>query len=140
MRIISEIRDTPKVKHIVEVLFKKEDIKVSDININDQNKLSYIHFEIPFFDKNIVTAMYTTNNFANDEIDDIKNGKIIEIFGINPDAIIKSPIEYKEIKDIYLYFGGSIPSPEDSISDDDLVFFCFNEELKSYIIELYNNN
>lgn len=134
---ILDIKDQFKIKYIVEVLLKNQNIKASDIEVDDQNKYSYIHFDIDVFNKDEIIVLYTDNSFVNDEIDDLNNNKIIEIFGINPDAIIKGPIEYKEIEDIYKYFKGPT---NDIIDDNDKVFFCFGENLQSYLIDLYNIN
>lgn len=131
---IEDIRDKNKIKYIIEKLLKKQDIKASDIKVDNQNKYSYIHFDINVFNKDEIIVLYTDNSFVNDEVDDLSNNKIIEIFGINPDAIIKGPIEYKEIEDIYNYFKGPA---NDIINDEEKLFFCFGENLKSYLIELY---
>jgi hypothetical protein len=125
-----------KSKYIIikiKNLLKIKDIKASDIEIEHQNNYSYIHFGVPFFSKDEINVMYTNNNFVNDEIDDLDNDKFIEIFGMDPDAIIKGPVEFKEIEDIYYYFGG--PSNHEIYNKDDNVFFCFDDKIKSYILD-----
>jgi hypothetical protein len=117
-----------KIKKLLE--FK--DIKASEIEIDKQNKCSYIHFGVPFFSDEDINVMYTSNSFVNDEIDDINNNKIIEIFGINPDSIIKGPIEYKEIEEIYNYFGG--PTKREIFNNNENVFFYFDDKIKLYIL------
>lgn len=131
---ISDIKDKNKIKYILEVLLKNNDIKASNIEIDNQDKYSYIHFDIDVFSQDEIIVLYTDNSFVNNEIDDLNNNKIIEIFGINPDAIIKGPIEYKEIQNTYDYFKG----PKNNIINDyNKVFFSFGENLKSYLIEIY---
>lgn len=131
---ISDIKDKNKIKYILEVLLKNKGIKASNIEIENQDKYSYIHFDIDVFSKDEIIVLYTDNSFVNNEVDDLNNNKFIEIFGINPDAIIKGPIEYKEIENIYNYFKGPT---NDIINDYDKVFFCFGEKLKSYLMEIY---
>lgn len=120
----------------IKTLLNIKDIKASDIKVNDQNKIPYIHFDIDIFNKDEIIVLYTDNSFVNDEVDDINNGKIIEIFGMDRDTIIKGPIKYKEIEDVYIFFKGPT---NDIVDDNDEVFFCFGEGLKSYLIELINN-
>jgi hypothetical protein len=103
---VSNIGDKKFINYIFNFLSKTPNIKAIDININDQNNNPYIHIDINIFDRNSVEVIYTTNSFVNNEIEDLDNDKFIEIFGLDPNAMLKGPIEYKEIETIYEYFKG----------------------------------
>lgn len=61
------------------------------------------------------------------------NNKLHEHFGVNPEAIIKGPIKYEEIKNIYYYLGG----PSNDTLEDEYVFFCFGNDLEDEINKKY---
>lgn len=132
---VSNIVDKKFISYIFEFLSKTPNIKAIDININDQNNNPYIHIDINIFDRNSVDVIYTTNSFVNDEIDDLDNDKFIEIFGLDPNAMLKGPIEYNEIENIYEYFKGPT---NDIIDNNQKVFFCIGENLIKTLNEIYN--
>jgi reverse gyrase len=129
-----KIEDIKNENIIIKIkkLLKKKEIKASDIDIDYQNNSSYIHFGVNLFNKDEINILYTNNNFVNDEIDDMDDNKFVEIFGMDPDAIINGPIDFKEIEDVYYYLGG--PQNHEIYNKDDKVFFCFDEYIKSYIL------
>lgn len=132
---VKDINDKEVINHVFNILSKTPTIKAIDININDQNINPYIHIDINIFDRSRIIVTYTTNNFVNDEVEDPDNCKYIEILGLDPNAILKGPIEYKEIENIYEYFKG----PENNIIDgNQKVFFCIGEKLIKTLNEIYN--
>jgi hypothetical protein len=132
---VSNIGDKKFINYIFNFLSKTPNIKAIDININDQNNNPYIHIDINIFDRNSVEVIYTTNSFVNNEIEDLDNDKFIEIFGLDPNAMLKGPIEYKEIETIYEYFKG----PENDIIDNNQkVFFCIGENLIKTLNKIHN--
>lgn len=132
---VEDINDKEVINHVFNILSKTPTIKAIDININDQNNNPYIHIDINIFDRSRIIVTYTTNNFVNDEVEDPDNGKYIEILGLDPNAILKGPIEYKEIENIYEYFKGPA---NDIIDGNQKVFFCIGEKLIKTLNEIYN--
>lgn len=132
---VEDINDKEVINHVFNILSKTPTIKAIDININDQNNNPYIHIDIDIFDRSRIIVTYTTNNFVNDEVEDPDNGKYIEILGLDPNAILKGPIEYKEIENIYEYFKGPA---NDIIDGNQKVFFCIGEKLIETLNEIYN--
>lgn len=133
---VSCINDKNIINNIFNILSNTQNIKASDISISNQNDNPYIHIDINIFDKNRIDVIYATNSFVNDIIEDPDNDKYIEILGLDPNAILKGPIEYKEIENIYEYFKGPT---NDIIDYDQKVFFCIGENLIKTLNEIYNN-
>lgn len=71
----------------------------------------------------------------NDEIDDPQNNKYVEIYGINPKAIIQGPIKYKDIEEIYQYLDG----PGNALLEDEDIYFCFGDRLKKILEKIGKN-
>lgn len=130
---VSDINSKEFINYLFNLLSKTENIKAIDINIDDQNNNPYIHIDINIFDKNKIVVTYTTNSFVNDEKDDLDNDKFIEVFGLNPNVILKGPIEYKEIENIYNYFKGPT---NDIIDNNQKVFFYIGENLIKSLNEI----
>lgn len=124
------------ISYIFNVLSKTPNIKAKDIDISHQNNCPYIHIDINIFDKSKVEVTYATNSFVNDEEEDPNNDKYIEILGLNPDAVLKGPVEYKEIENIYEYFYGPT---NDIIDEHQEVFFYIGETLLEKLNEIYNS-
>lgn len=130
--------ESKTVKNILKKLLEVNDIEASSL-INNEEKQSYpyIHFGMDDFetigileeellDYNYrITVTYNSHNPINDEIDDPENNKFIDIHHMDPYAIIKGPIKYKMLKDIYEYLDG----PGHFTYKDDYVFFCFDNKL-----------
>lgn len=131
---VSNIRDKKFINYIFSLLSKTPNIKAMDININDQNNNPYIHIDTNIFDRSNVDVIYTTNSFVNNEIEDLDNDKFIEIFGLDPESMLKGPVEYREIETIYDYFKGPI---NDIIDNNQKVFFCIGENLIETLNEIY---
>lgn len=121
---VENIKDKNIINNILNLLLKTPNLKSKDISINDQNNNPYIHFGIDI--NNRIDIAFATNNFVNDEEEDLDNDKFIEALGLDPDATIKGPIEYKEIEDIYEYLNGST---NDIIDNKQKVFLCIDQGL-----------
>lgn len=132
---VLNINDKEFIYYLFSFLSKTPNIKAIDININDQNDNPYIHIDINIFDRNKVEVTYTTNSFVNNEIEDLDNDKFIEIFGLDPNIILKGPIEYKEIENIYEYFKGPM---NDIIDNNQKIFFYIGENLIKTLNKIYN--
>jgi hypothetical protein len=133
---IEDIKNKDIIGHVLNILSETPDIKAKYISIEDQNNNPYIHFDINMFDKNRIEVTYATNSFVNDEEEDPDNDKYIEILGLDPEAILKGPIKYKEIEEIYEYFYGPA---NDIIDEDQKVFFCIGESLQKKLKEKYKS-
>lgn len=131
---VSDINNKELINYLFNLLSKTPNIKAKDINIDDQNNIPYIHIDINIFDINKVEVIYTTNSFVNDENDDPDN-KFVEVFGLDPNVILKGPIEYKEIENIYIYFKGPT---NDIIDNNSKVFFYIGKNLIKSLNEIYN--
>lgn len=133
---VEDINDKEFITYLFNLLSKTENIKAIDINIDGQNNIPYIHIDINIFDRNKIEVTYTTNSFVNDENDELDNDKFIEIFGLDPNVILKGPIEYKEIENIYNYFKGPT---NDIIDNNQKVFFYIGEKLIKSLNKIYKS-
>jgi hypothetical protein len=133
---VSCIKNKDIISHILNLLSETPDIKAKDISIKEQNDNPYIHIDINILDKNRIEVTYATNSFVNDEEEDPDNDKYIEILGLNPEAILKGPINYKEIKEIYEYFNGPA---NDIIDENKKIFFCIGDDLINALNKIYNS-
>ncbi len=131
---VEDINDKEFINYLFNFLSKTTNIKAMDINIDDQNNNPYIHIDINIFDRNKIEVIYTTNSFVNDENDDPNNNKIIEFLGLDPNTLLKGPIEYKEVENIYNYFKG--PN-NDIIDNNQKVFLYIGENLIKSLNEIY---
>lgn len=130
---VEDIKNKDIISYIFNVLLRLPNIKAKDISIKDQNDNPYIHFDINIFEPNRVEVTYASNSFVNDEEENPDNDKYIEILGLDPDAILKGPIEYKKIENIYEYFRGPT---NDIIDDNQKVFFYIGEKLLKRLNEI----
>lgn len=114
----------------IKKLLKIKNTKASDIPITEKNAYSCIIFGLTFYGD--IHTLWTSNSFSNDHIDDIDNNRIIEIHGLSPDTLLKGPIEFKEIENVYYHLQGVIEGLG-IIDGEEKVYFCFNEDIIKYI-------
>lgn len=140
--IIKNINDLMKLEYIFEILLNIEDIKAINMDIDSQNNIPYIYFDIDLFDLNLnlkntnkskIIVIWNNCSIINYKTNNIYKNNYIEHLGLNPNIKLKGPIKYQYIKDIYNYFDG----PNNITFDDDNVFFNFGNTLLNILEKIY---
>lgn len=128
--LIKDIKDIEKINYILEI---------AKTNSCDKDKLicetyyPYIYFDIFFLDDNTIHAFWNGRSIINDNV---KNAPAAIGFIKNDPYIVRGPIKYKYLKDIYDYLGGN-EWKRNTITDDEEVYFTIGNKLKDKLENIY---
>jgi hypothetical protein len=113
---------------------------IKDIEQNDKGNLiyetfyPYIYFDIFFLDNNTIHAFWNGKSIISDNDE---NSPAIGFIKNEP-YVIKGPIKYKYLKDIYDYLGGN-EWKKNTITDEEDVYFTIGNSLKNRLEKIYKD-
>lgn len=132
--LIKDIEDIEKIKYILKLT------EINDVKHNGKDKriyetcYPYIYFDVFFLDNNTIHSFWNGRSIISDNDDNFPAIGFIK----NEPYVIRGPIKYKHLKDIYDYLGGN-EWKRNTITDEEEVYFTIGNNLKNklekYILE-----